>query len=329
MRRSETDTYWRGDGRERFPSYNRAFTLVELLVVISIIGILVALILPAVQAAREAARKMECKNHLKQIGMAFHLHHDTYKHFPTNGWGWQWVGDSKRGFGQAQPGGWCFNVLPFLEQQAARDLAIGQTSTAELLQTPVAVFHCPSRRDARNYPVGVALPPLHNSDPVTAAARTDYAVCAGDAIINTPSGPPSTNPSDLQSYAWPPWRNATGVSYVLTTTRMADVTDGTTNTAMVGEKYLSRLSYTNGTSLGDDQPAFLGDDADNRRWTDEPPQKDTASDDIQHFGSAHSGGCHFVLADGSTRLISYTIDATVFKNFGNRHDGNPIGLSDQ
>lgn len=305
------------------------FTLIELLVVMAIIGILVALILPAVQAAREAARKMECKNHLKQIGMAFHLHHDTYKHFPTNGWGWQWVGDSKRGFGQAQPGGWCFNVLPFLEQQAARDLAIGQTSTAELLQTPVAVFHCPSRRDARNYPVGVALPPLHNSDPVTAAARTDYAVCAGDAIINTPSGPPSTNPSDLQSYAWPPWRNATGVSYVLTTTRMADVTDGTTNTAMVGEKYLSRLSYTNGTSLGDDQPAFLGDDADNRRWTDEPPQKDTASDDIQHFGSVHSGGCHFVLADGSTRLISYTIDATVFKNFGNRHDGNPIGLSDQ
>jgi len=81
--------------------------------------------------------------------------------------------------------------------------------------------------------------------------------------------------------------------------------------------------------LGDDQPVYLGDDADNRRWTDEPPQKDGKPDDIQHFGSAHSGGCHFVLADGSTRLISYTIDATVFKNFGNRHDGNPIGLNDQ
>ncbi|MDA1055108.1 MAG: DUF1559 domain-containing protein [Planctomycetota bacterium] len=328
MRRTVKKCIRNSFGRERFPSYREGFTLVELLVVIAIIGILIALLLPAVQAAREAARKMVCKNHLKQIGTAFHLHHDTYKHFPTNGWGWQWVGDSKRGFGQPQPGGWCFNVLPYLEQQAARDLATGGTSTAELLQTPVDVFYCPSRRAARNYPVGAGLPPIHNSDPVTEAARTDYAVCAGDVIINTPAGPPSTNPSALQAYAWPPWRTATGVSYVLTTIRMAEVTDGTSNTAMVGEKYLSRLHYREGTSFGDDQPAYLGDDADNRRWTDEPPRKDSKADDIQHFGSAHSGGCHFVLADGSTRLISYTIDATVFKHFGNRQDGNPIDLGE-
>ncbi len=309
-----------------FRKQNSAFTLVELLVVIAIIGVLVALILPAVQAAREAARKMECKNHLKQIGVAFHLHHDTYKHFPTNGWGWQWVGDSKRGFGQAQPGGWCFNVLPYLEQQAARDLATGGTSTARLLQTPVEDFYCPSRRAVQNYAVGTGLPLILNTASVTEAARTDYAVSAGDAIINTPSGPPSTNPIDFQSYAWPPWRNATGISYVLTKIRIAEVTDGTSNTAMVGEKYLSGMSYRDGTSFGDDQPAYLGDDADNRRWTDEPPKKDGKPDDIQHFGSAHSGGCHFVLADGSTRMISYTIDAAVFKNFGNRHDGNPIDL---
>jgi hypothetical protein len=170
------------------------------------------------------------------------------------------------------------------------------------------------------------LPPIHNSDPVSEAARTDYAVCGGDAIINTPSGPPSMTPADLQSYAWPPWRNATGVGYVLTMIRMAEVTDGTSNTALVGEKYLSRQSYRDGSSFGDDQPAYLGDDADNRRWTDEPPQKDSEADDIQHFGSAHSGGCHFVLADGSTRLISYTVDARVFKDFGNRRDGNPISL---
>ncbi|MCA9125106.1 MAG: DUF1559 domain-containing protein [Planctomycetales bacterium] len=304
----------------------KAFTLVELLVVIAMIGILVALLLPAVQAAREASLKLECKNHLKQIGMAFHLHHDTYKHFPTNGWGWQWVGDSKRGFGQAQPGGWCFNVLPFLEQQSARDLATSGPSTATLLQTPVDVFYCPSRRAAQNYPVALALLPIRNADPVTESARTDYAVCAGDVIINTPSGPPSTNPSDLRSYAWPNWRSASGISYVLTKIRMAEVTDGTSNTALVGEKYLSRMHYRDGMSLGDDQPAYLGDDADNRRWTDEPPQKDGKSDDIQHFGSAHAGGCQFVLADGSTRLISYTIDAAIFKNLGNRHDGNAVDL---
>jgi prepilin-type processing-associated H-X9-DG protein len=302
--------------------------LIEVLVVIAIIGILVALLLPAVQAAREAARKIECKNHLKQTGMAVHLHHDTHKHLPTNGWGWQWVGDARRGFGQAQPGGWCFNVLPSLEQESARELATGGTSTAELLQTSVDVFYCPSRRAARNYPLPMAMPAIHNTAPVMEAARTDYAICGGDAIINTPSGPPSTNPSDLQSYAWPPWQNATGVGYVLTKIRLADITDGTSVTALVGEKYLSRLHYGDGASLGDDQPAYLGDDADNRRWTDEPPKKDAKPDDIQHFGSAHSGGCHFVLCDGSVRLLSYRIDATVFKNFGNRHDGNPIDVGD-
>ncbi|MDA1052245.1 MAG: DUF1559 domain-containing protein [Planctomycetota bacterium] len=312
--------------RARYLSHGSGFTLVELLVVIAIIGILVALILPAVQAAREAARKIECKNHLKQIGLAFHLHHDTYKHFPTNGWGWRWVGDASRGFDQRQPGGWCFNVLPFLEQEAARDLASGGAATAQLLQTPVKVFYCPSRRAARNYPVPSGAPLPINSDPVTDGARTDYAVCAGDSIINTPGGPPSMNPADVNSYAWPPFPQATGVAYVRTQIRMADVTDGTSSTAMVGEKYLARAFYHSGQSLGDDQAAYLGDDADNRRWTDEPPQKDSATDDIQHFGSAHPGGCHFVLADGSTRFISYTIDATVFKNFGNRHDGNPIDL---
>lgn len=308
--------------------WRAGMTLIELLVVIAIVGILVALILPAVQSAREAVRKTECKNHLKQIGTAFHLHHDTYKHFPTNGWGWRWAGDSQRGFGQSQPGGWCFNVLPFLEHEAARELATGGMPTSQLLQTPLEVLYCPSRRATASYPVGAGLPTIHNAALVAVASRTDYAVCAGDAIINTPAGPPSTNPSDLQSYAWPPWRDATGVGYVRTTIRMAEVTDGTSNTALVGEKYLSRLHYLDGVSLGDDQPAYLGDDADNRRWTDEPPKRDGKSDDIQHFGSAHSGGCHFVLADGSTRLISYTIDATVFKHFGNRHDGNPVVLGD-
>jgi prepilin-type N-terminal cleavage/methylation domain-containing protein len=304
----------------------RGFTIVELLVVIAIVGVLLALILPAVQAARESARRIECANHLKQIGIAFHLHHDIHRHFPSNGWGWEWAGDSRRGFDQMQPGSWCFNVLPFLEQESARDLASAPVSTAQLLQTPIEVFYCSSRRGVKNYPVRPTAPLLHNAVPVNEAARPDYAVCAGDSIINTPAGPPSTNPVDLNSYAWPPFRDATGVSYVRTEIGMAAVTDGTSHTAMVGEKYIARPHYASGNSLGDDQSAFVGDDADNRRWADEPPQKDSKPDDIQHFGSAHSGGCYFVLADGSTRLISYTIDATVFKNFGNRHDGNPIDL---
>src|SRR5437763_2442587 len=104
---------------------HRGFTLVELLVVIAIIGILVALLLPAVQAAREAARRSQCKNNLKQIGLAAMSHLDTQKHYPTGGWGYRWTGDPDLGFGTNQPGGWLFNLLPWMEEQMVHDMAKG------------------------------------------------------------------------------------------------------------------------------------------------------------------------------------------------------------
>ena len=103
------------------PNSNHGFTLVELLVVIAIIGILIALLLPAVQAAREASRAASCRNHLKQMGLAALNVESAHGHFPSGGWGWEWAGDPDGGFGDRQPGGWYYNVLAYLELSSVRN----------------------------------------------------------------------------------------------------------------------------------------------------------------------------------------------------------------
>ena len=136
-----------------------AFTLVELLVVIAIIGILIALLLPAIQAVREAARRTQCMNNLKELSLGF-LNHESTQHFlPTGGWGYHWVGVPDQGFGVNQPGGWPYNILPYIEQGSIRRLGSGQAAgsnelanaLATAITTPMSLFNCPARRPAALY----------------------------------------------------------------------------------------------------------------------------------------------------------------------------------
>src|SRR5262245_24396640 len=134
---------------QSIPRRRPAFTLVELLVVIAIIGILVALLLPAIQAAREAARRTQCNNQLRQLAISFHNHHDTFKYFPSGGWGVRWLGFPEQGFGKNQSGSWLYSLLPFMEEKNLHDLGSGLTGTArreacmQRTQAPFEGMTCP------------------------------------------------------------------------------------------------------------------------------------------------------------------------------------------
>lgn len=170
-----------------------AFTIVELLVVVAVIGMLIALTLPAVQAARESARSAHCKNNLKQLSLAALNHLDTQGHFPTGGWGWYWVGDPDRGFSKDQPGGWIYNILPYCEESPGlHNLAadgdpneltrVQRVGAAQVVQSPLAIVDCPTRRANALYPLVAnegGVTGFFNSITPAVAGRSDYAANAG------------------------------------------------------------------------------------------------------------------------------------------------------
>jgi prepilin-type N-terminal cleavage/methylation domain-containing protein len=328
----------------------RAFTLVELLVVITIIGILIALLLPAVQAAREAARLAQCQNNLKQLGLAMLDFEQASKRLPPGGWGYNWAPDADRGNDVEQPGSWLYNILPYLEQlplyQRGSDGQPGLwTSTqlagmAQVLQTPFAMMNCPTRRKAVAYPNIYYQTTVLNdegADRVPNDARGDYAACAGDQYsAQYDPGPPDL-PSALaldQSRGWPNLDDpasvgaanvATGISYKRSRVKIADITDGTSNTYMIGEKYLTPDNYYNGWDTADNESFYTGYDNDNCRTTCLAPMQDQPGySDPSRFGSAHPAGWNMVLCDGSARLINFNIDAATHLHLGNRRDGYVI-----
>jgi prepilin-type N-terminal cleavage/methylation domain-containing protein/prepilin-type processing-associated H-X9-DG protein len=280
-----------------------AFTLIELLVVIAIIGVLIALLLPAVQKAREAASRASCKNNLKQIGLAFHNHHDTYGFFPSGGWDWSDPPSYNGGqpaIAPEQRAGWGFQILPFLEGDNAWKGGSGATDQERILIAIGAlnkVFFCPSRRGPQT---------VTFSDPNYLGGTTaTHALCDYAA-------------SNLEG---------TGVVQNIIPVRIAEITDGTSNTLMVGEKRLN-LSLLGQRQDADDIGYTSGWSGDTIRSVKESPQQDYVGIDSEEvlFGSSHPGRFNAVFADGSVHTIPYGLDPDIFYRLGDISDGEVVDL---
>ncbi len=290
-------------GRPQSPG----FTLIELMVVLAILAVLVGLLLPAIQKAREAANRTHCGNNLRQIGLALHQHHDRSRLFPSNG-GWDGkqsiasvnggrvfltvrenylgltftygVGDPLRG-PRAQTGSWAFAILPFLEQDAIFH--------SRAWTEPLSLYVCPSRRAAT---AQVAAADEHGSY-VTggwAWGKTDY---AGNAKVIL-SRPHCANLSAIR--------------------------DGTSHTFLAGEKAMSPNNYATGTWYWD-EPFFVGGSGGTVRGFGPMPgdglmvvrdSADMGFDYRYNWGSAHPASAQLLFADGSVRSVGYgTSAATV------------------
>ena len=344
-----------------------AFTLVELLVVITIIGILMGLLLPAVNAAREAGRRTQCQNNLRNLAQALLQHESAKGYLPTAGWGYQWTGDADRGSGLKQPGSWAYCILPFIDQMAASQIGAGladgngnQSSpkakaTLALVQTPLALFHCPSRRRLQLYPDAGS--GQINCPAATLVAHIDYAGNGGDNkqvdATQMPYGPGGAGqPSSLSQgddpNFWKSFTLNTGVILQHCQFKIALIADGASNTYLIGEKYLTPDHYADGQDLGDNENAYSGINWDITRTTGfsgatfgdtshggyQIPLQDTpgnsslpATTSFWGFGSAHPGSFVMVFCDSSVHDISYTIDPETHRRLANRADHQPIDAS--
>jgi prepilin-type N-terminal cleavage/methylation domain-containing protein/prepilin-type processing-associated H-X9-DG protein len=306
-------------------SKRQGVTLIELIVVVSVIAVLLALSLPAVQWSRESSRRMTCQNNLRQIAMAANNHLASQRHFPAGGWGYQWMGIAELGHGRKQPAGWCYNLLPYVEATAEFNL-VGTIVQAEqdiqavtrLASAYIEVFRCPSRT-IRVVPVdtGILFYGLHSID---IAAPTDYAANGGTYLYDTPPGPSRFAVSN--QYQFPSNTPLNGVSHYFSEVKSSDITDGLSNTFLAGEKWTSISS--SGPEYN--QPLFSGDCLDIRRFTQFSPRPDAIElfDSPFSFGSSHKSGLNFVFCDGSTQTMSYMVDEILFSNLGNRRDGNSV-----
>lgn len=290
----------------------RGFTLVELLVVIAIIGALVALLLPAVQAAREAARRNACVNNLKQQAIAVQNHHDALKAYPMG-----------RDNTIQNSVSWAFRLLPYIEMETIAKTfnklkPVWDQENALAMRTPVNIYACPSRRAA------AADRDFDNNDepPLVRAAATlgDYAANAGhdhmNGVLSGVVGKDSSLRPDLR-----PEPTESGPIYSYSKVCEKDVTDGLSNTIAIGEKHKPLNPTNNNPDMlhyeqGD--TAFLAGDTPHTIFAGTNVGIATGPDDgaRNKFGSEHSGITHFMFLDGHVRALKNDIDYKVLNMVG-------------
>jgi prepilin-type N-terminal cleavage/methylation domain-containing protein len=335
-------------------SPRHGFTLVELLVVIAIIGILIALLLPAVQAAREAARRSECSNNLKQIGMAFLSHHDVHNEFPSSGGqrdrpipsGDGGAADPSRAFvdsqgnivfspatgaiatGIEQTFSWAYQILPYAEQQPLWE----DLDDVKVKATPLKFYFCPTRRKPVVFEVD-----FPSAGSVGPRAQIDYMANRGASTNN--NTPNALNFNGITRPRHPNHQLQNRAPKV----DSGCVLDGNANTLMAAERGLAVNWYNSAPGLENDIARggycsgsnYLVSGFGGAIGT---PIKDRDIDLVtgggtkviigsRHFGSAHPMGMNAVLCDGSVRVIRYNISPDVFRRFVNRKDGEAFDTS--
>lgn len=322
----------------RFPLPRKAardgFTLVELLVVIAIIGVLVALLLPAVQAAREAARRMSCQNNVKQLSLGIHNHHDTLNMFPPGGQGKVYAKPSTTSPPPLVDGAsWLVFILPYIEQQNTYDKYNQAVSWNNAINLSIGsyyikAFHCPSGTTVRSG----AGSGEDSTNPTERNHTHHYYGVMGPTGTATISGQTVTYTSvDSSGNAH---RSSHGIlNFVkedgtpIAPRRMADITDGTSNTFLTGER--SVVEPTGVNSYRSWVRGFNGAAAPIKNLTN--PIGSTNYNGSNNFadisfGAMHPAGCNFGMADGSVKFVSKSSDMNVLKAMASMNMGESVSL---